>query len=271
MTPPRAQPPGRGARPSARRSISFVLPAFNEAANIERAIGRCLAVGEHLGLLFEVIVVDDGSHDETRRLASAADPERGRVRTLHHPCNRGYGAALKTGLLAARMDRVFFTDADLQFEVGELERLLAWADDYDIVAGYRAPRRDPLVRRINGWAWSRLMGMLFDLGVRDVDCAFKLFDRRIFDRVPLQSIGAFVNTEILARARAEGFTLLEVPVSHHPRVAGQPTGGKLRVIARAFRELAALHAELRRARSSLPSPADRALGGAPVRASAGGR
>jgi glycosyltransferase involved in cell wall biosynthesis len=226
-------------------SLSFVLPAFNEAANIVRAVDRCVRAGEDLGLEFEVVVVDDGSHDDTRRLAdgiAAVDP---RVRTLHHPRNRGYGAALRSGLFAARMGHVFFTDADLQFDVGEIDRLLERASDADIVAGYRTPRRDPPIRRLNGWAWSRLVGFVFDLDVRDVDCAFKVFDRRVFERIPVQSLGAFVNTEILVRARAEGFTLVQVPVSHYPRQAGRPTGANPRVIARAFRELWGLRRELR--------------------------
>jgi len=141
---------------------------------------------------------------------------------------------------------VFFTDADLQFDVGELGRLLVAASGCDIVAGYRAPRRDPLLRVLNGVVWSRLVDALFATGVRDVDCAFKLFDRRVIDAIPIHSVGAFVNTEILVRARAAGFRVVEVPVSHHPRRAGQASGANPRVIARALVELAGLYSELRR-------------------------
>lgn len=227
------------------RSLTFVLPAFNEGENIAAAISRCREVGDHLGLTFEVIVVDDGSADDTGPITVAHSHGDPRVRLVHHARNRGYGAALRTGLFAARMERVFFTDADLQFDVAELSRLLAYADDYDIVAGYRAPRRDPWRRRLNGWAWSRLVHTWFGTGVRDVDCAFKLFDRRIFERIPVFSIGAFINTEILVRARAEGFSLIEVPVSHHPRSAGAQSGANPRVILKAFQELSLLSRELR--------------------------
>jgi glycosyltransferase involved in cell wall biosynthesis len=240
-----AEQPSAGRKQHAERAVSFVLPAFNEAENIGTAVRRCVEVAERLGLVFEVIVVDDGSRDDTRAIVeglAAADP---RVRSLHHVRNRGYGAALKSGLFAARLDRVFFTDADLQFDVAEIARLLERADDYDIVAGYRAPRRDGWVRRFNGWAWTRLVDALFDVGVRDVDCAFKIFDRRIFERVPVYSIGAFVNTEILVRARAEGFTVCEVPVTHFAREAGVQTGANPRVIVKALAELASLRAELR--------------------------
>jgi glycosyltransferase involved in cell wall biosynthesis len=234
------------------RSLSFVLPAFNEAENIVEAVERCRSTASDLGLQFEIIVVDDGSRDETRRLAdamAAADP---RVRTVHHARNRGYGAALKSGLFAARMERVFFTDADLQFDLGDLERLLQYADAYGVVAGYRAPRRDHLGRRFNGWAWSKLVRAMFDLDIQDVDCAFKIFDRRIFELIPVYSIGAFVNTEILVRAGAAGFTVKQVPVSHHPRRAGTQSGANPRVVLKAFHEMWSLHRELR----SLPTRAE---------------
>ena len=113
-----------------------------------------------------------------------------------------------------------------------------------IVAGYRAPRRDGWGRRLNGWAWTRLVDAMFGVGVRDVDCAFKVFDRRIFDRIPVYSIGAFVNTEILLRARAEGFRIKEVPVSHFPRQAGTATGANPRVVLRAMHELWLLRGEM---------------------------
>lgn len=230
---------------SGPRSLSFVLPAFNEAGNIAESIRRCVRAGEDLALDFEVLVVDDGSLDATRRIADAVAAADPRVRTLHHPRNRGYGAALRTGLLAATKARVFFTDADLQFDVGEVGALLVAARDAEIVAGYRAPRRDPPHRVLLGWAWSRLVGAVFDLDVRDVDCAFKVLDRRLFDRIPVHSLGAFVNTEILVRARADGARIVEVPVTHHPRASGRQTGASPRVIVRALRELVALRGELR--------------------------
>ncbi len=225
-------------------SLSFVLPAFNEAENVVEAVARCVSVGEDLGLDFEVLVVDDGSVDATRSLVDAVAASDSRVRSLHHPRNVGYGGALRTGLFAATKDRVFFTDADLQFDVGEVGRLLAVAHTAGIVAGYRAPRRDPWLRIFLGWGWSRLVGLVFGLDVRDVDCAFKVFDRRLFDRIPVHSLGAFVNTEILVRARACGFTIRQVPVTHYPRLRGQPTGAKVSVILRALRELVVLRREL---------------------------
>ena len=226
-------------------SVTIIFPAFNEAENIGRSIERAVSVMEALELEFEVVVVDDGSSDATRLIVDRCATEDSRVRCIHHPRNRGYGAALKTGILAATKDLIFFTDADLQFDLGEIDRLLRFTDRYDIIAGYRAERSDHIGRRANAWAWGRLVGFLFDLQVRDIDCAFKVFNRRVFDRVPITSVGAFVNSEILIRARSEGFSVKQVPVGHYPRVAGQQTGANPRVILRAFVELSRLHGELR--------------------------
>ena len=226
-------------------SLSVVLPAFNEAENIRESIRRSLNVCERLGLDFEVIVVDDGSRDSTATLVQDAALENPRVRIVSHITNRGYGAALKSGILSSTKEYIFFTDADLQFDLEELEELLKDGLNYDIIAGYRVKRSDPFGRRLNAWAWGRLVGLLFHLEIRDVDCAFKLFHRTVFDRIPIHSVGAFVNTEILVRARAHGFSLKEVPVSHFPRHAGRQTGADMKVILKAFRELGRLHADLK--------------------------
>ena len=228
-----------------RPGLSVVLPAFNEGANIDASVAGCLAVAERLGLNVEVIVVDDGSRDETSQRLAAWTASDGRVCVISHASNRGYGAALRSGLFAAKGERVFFTDADLQFDLEEIAVLLSRANEADILAGYRSPRRDPWHRRLNGWLWSRLVDGLFSTGVRDVDCAFKMFRREVLDHLSIQSLGAFVNTEILVRARAAGFRIIELPVTRLPRVAGRATGANPRVIFRAFVELATLWAELR--------------------------
>lgn len=226
------------------QTLSVILPAFNEAENIEAMVAdvlRLLTVEDRAG---EVLVVDDGSDDGTWEVVCALESRDGRVRPLRHEVNRGYGAALRTGFRAAQGDLVFFTDADRQFDVLELQTLLALTDRFDIVAGFRAPRRDPANRRLNAWAWGQLVNGLFGLSIQDVNCAFKLFDRRVIEDLEIRSDGAFVNTEILVRARAAGHSLAQVPVTHLPRVAGVQTGARPAVVARAFVELVRLYGEL---------------------------
>ena len=219
--------------------LSVVLPALNEADNITASVQRVALILDDLGISGEIIVVDDGSTDGTAAIASALP-----VRLLRHPVNRGYGAALRTGFVAAGGERVFFTDADQQFDLSELVGLLAAAQGADIAVGYRQVRRDPLHRRLNARAWGVLVGRLFDLPVRDINCAFKVFHRRVLEAIPLRSTGAFINTELLARARRAGFSVVEIPVGHYARQTGQATGARPAVILQAFTELIRLRAEL---------------------------
>jgi glycosyltransferase involved in cell wall biosynthesis len=226
-------------------ALSLVFPAFNEAENLPALLQSALSIGDGLNVDFEIVIVDDGSQDQSAELLMAASQRDPRIRAVHHAANQGYGAALRSGLREARGDLVFFSDADLQFDLAEIQRLLEFAEEFDIVAGYRAPRRDPWIRRAIAGLWGGLVRVLFDLPIRDVDCAFKVFRREVLDAIPIESIGAFVNTEILARARAAGFVIKQVPVTHRPRQSGRQTGAHPRVILRAIVELSQLYGELR--------------------------
>jgi glycosyltransferase involved in cell wall biosynthesis len=226
---------------SEQASLSLVLPAHDEAANIAEVISGARRVLERVTAEFEIVVVDDGSRDQTAAI-SAAFPE---VRLVRHERNLGYGAALRSGFRAARMPWVAFMDSDLQFDPEDLVRLLDARDRVDIVAGYRSPRQDPWSRRLLGSAWTALVRLVFGIRVRDVDCALKLFRKSVLDALPLESNGAFINAEILVRARAKGFRMVQLPVRHLPRRAGRSSGANLRVIARALGELFRLRGRLR--------------------------
>jgi glycosyltransferase involved in cell wall biosynthesis len=227
-------------------AISLFFPMFNEEANIERAVGAALDALGAAASTYEVIVVDDGSRDRTGPIAdrlAATDP---RVRVVHHRTNRGYGAALRSGLEAARYPLAVLADGDNQFDLRELPTLLGALDGHDIVSGYRIARRDPAFRRLYAFLYNRTTRLLFDIPIRDVNCGFKLYRRTKLDGVlrEMRSTGALVNVELLARARRQGLRVAEVGVQHYPRVAGSQTGGNPAVILRAFTELLRLWREL---------------------------
>jgi glycosyltransferase involved in cell wall biosynthesis len=226
--------------------VSIVLPCFNEAPNVADAVRAASAAASAHAAEFEVIVVDDGSSDGTAQIAAGLAEADRRVRVIVHPSNRGYGGAVRTGLRAARMPWVLLTDADLQFDLGELEAFVPLAGEADLIAGWRIERQDPAHRRLNAAAWNWLMHRRFTVPVRDVDCAFKLMRRDLLDQIPLTSQGAMISTELVVRAAAVGATVREVGVHHRPRVAGEQSGASPRVVLRAFRELSRLHGELRR-------------------------
>ena len=245
-------------------SLSIVLPCFNEEPNINRAITEALVAGREVADVVEVIVVDDGSTDRTRLLAEARALAGCEVRVVAHDGNRGYGAAVRSGLRAARMDWILLTDGDLQFEMAELRDVTPLAGDADIVAGFRIVRMDPFHRRANAAAWNWLVRRIFKIPVRDVDCAFKLMRRSLVQGLDLSAEGAMVSTELLARAGAAGASIVEAGVHHRPREAGEATGASPRVILRAFRELAVIARRMhdeQAGREVLAPPAPAVLGG----------
>lgn len=225
-------------------SLTLILPAFNEEGSIEKAVRRAsTALGKYCSE-FEIIVVNDGSSDGTAAILEELRRDCPTLRVVHHPYNLGYGAALCSGIYSARCRHISFMDSDLQFDPEEIHGLLRWADDYDIVAGYRVDRADPWFRKLNAWAWNNLVTLVLGIKVRDIDCAFKVFRREVFDAIKLESVGAMVNTEIFARAKTFGFTVREIPVKHFPREHGEQTGADLAVILKAFRELLSIHRKL---------------------------
>jgi len=225
-------------------SISVFFPCYNEQDNITRVVEQALTVLEKLNADFEVIIVNDGSSDSTGQIADELAAQKDRVKVVHHRTNLGYGAALQTGFKAATKELVFYTDGDGQFDINEMPPLLRLMEQYDIVSCYRLNRQDNLVRKINGWCWTKLVCLLFGMKIRDIDCAFKLYKKEIFDNIKVVSTGALIDAEILARAVRKGYRVTQQGIHHYPRTAGAQTGANLRVILRAFKELLKLRGEI---------------------------
>lgn len=226
------------------KSLSVFFPCYNEQENVTRTVNQALEVLNKLDLDFEIIIVNDGSSDKTGQIADEISRSDTRIIVVHHPGNLGYGAALQSGFKTASKEFVFYTDGDGQFDLKEMPPLLALMEEYDIVSCYRINRQDPLIRKINAWCWTKLVCTLFNLKLRDIDCAFKLYKREIFDNIKLSSTGALIDTEILARASRKGYKIIQKGVHHYPRSAGVQTGANPRVILRAFKELFKLHKQI---------------------------
>lgn len=225
-------------------SLSVFFPCYNEKDSIDVITKKALSVIKDICSNFEIILVDDGSTDGTSERADRLAEQHPNVRVIHHPKNQGYGAALQSGFRAATKDFIFYTDGDAQFDIAELTNLLPLIRHYDIVSAYRINRRDSLIRKINAFCWTTLVCLLFNLKLKDIDCAFKLYKRDVFDHIEMLSTGALIDTEILARAIRKGYTVTQIGVHHYPRTAGQQTGANLKVILLAFRELFKLRMQI---------------------------
>lgn len=226
------------------RSVTVFFPCYNEEANVERTTLAAMQTCRRLFPDFEVIIVDDGSKDHTGEIANRLAQEHAHVRAVHNVPNRGYGGALQRGFREASKEWVFYTDGDGQFDFQEIDKLLPLLARFDIASAYRLNRSDSLIRKINAFCWTILVNIVFKMRVRDIDCAFKIYPRKLFGEIEMKSNGALIDAEILARARRLGYTIGQVGVHHYPRTAGSQTGAKLSVILRAFKELFALRKDI---------------------------
>ncbi len=235
-------------------SLTIFFPCYNEEANVENTTLAALAAGQKATDDLEIIIVNDGSKDRTGEIADRLAATYPCVRAVHNNPNRGYGGALQRGFREATKEWVFYTDGDGQFDLSEIELLLPLAREDTIVSAYRLERKDPLIRKLNAFCWTSLVNTIFRLWLRDIDGAFKLYPRRLFDQIPIVSTGALIDTEILARAKRIGYRIVQIGVHHYPRPAGQQTGANLKVILRAFKELFALAPDILRTSSLSPAP-----------------
>src|SRR5688572_7178482 len=221
-----------------RISVTAFFPAYNDGQTIERIVR--MAAEELRGVTedFEVLVVNDGSQDDTAAVLDRLCAELPFLRVIHHARNLGYGAALISGFTNARKDWIFYTDGDGQYDVREVHNLLAHVGaSIDLVNGYKIKRSDPWYRVIIGNMYRRAMRFAFQLSIRDVDCDFRLFRRSIFDKITLESQSGVICVEMARKFDQAGFRMVEIPVSHYPRMHGSSEFFRFRHLAHTFRGL----------------------------------
>jgi glycosyltransferase involved in cell wall biosynthesis len=229
--------------------LSIFFPFWNEERNIESVVKKAIPVANRVASKWEIIMVDDGSSDETAKIAKRLADENQNLVVVSNVKNRGYGAALKEGFSRAKYDLVVFNDGDGQFDFSEVSKLLSEIDRADMVIGFRKKRLDNSFRHF-------LMSLLkiwdfifFGLYFKDIDCGFKLFKKSaILKIMPLKSEGAMITTELLTKAKKANLKIAQVQVSHYSRKYGNQSGGNLRVIFRAIRESFVLWKDLNHAR-----------------------
>jgi glycosyltransferase involved in cell wall biosynthesis len=214
-------------------SLSVFFPAYNDGGTIASMVVRAMLTARRLTSDFEVIVVNDGSTDSTAQVLEELGRLYPALRVVQHPANRGYGGALRSGFAAATREVIFYTDGDAQYDPAEMELLWArMAPDVDLVNGYKISRSDPLHRIVIGRVYHHAVKLLFGLGVRDVDCDFRMLRRTIFDRVRLEKNSGVICLEMMKKIQDAGFRTVEVPVHHFHRAYGKSQFFNFRRIVR---------------------------------------
>jgi len=227
-------------------SISAVFPAFNEAENIENTVLNTDHYFKEKVSDYEIIVVNDGSTDDTESILKQLSLSVSNLVIVNHPGNMGYGAALRTGFDKASKDYILLMDSDGQFDIIDLDKFLPFVPENEVLIGYRENRADSLIRSVNAWLYHQYIILLLNLKVKDIDCAFKLFSRKAYNKIkPIKSGGALFSAEFLIKLKRNGYDLKEIPVSHFPRLFGEQSGANINVVLRMFKECWKLRNELK--------------------------
>ncbi|MBN1169256.1 glycosyltransferase family 2 protein [Candidatus Woesebacteria bacterium] len=229
------------------KEISVFFPFYNEEANIKKTVMKAKKVLEKVASKWEILMINDGSSDDTLKIARQLAKSDKRLKVVNHKTNKGYGEALKSGFYNAKYTWVTTVDGDGQFDFSEITKLWKKTERADIVIGYRIERQDPFVRKVFGRGWTMLANILLGINVRDVDCAFKLVKREVIENIShLESTrGGMISPELLAKAKKQGYIIKQVGVHHYPRDVGHQTGADIKVIYKSFKDLLKLWQQLR--------------------------
>lgn len=226
-----------------RTGISVFFPAYNDAPSLPALLEKTFRTLEDSGAAFEVIVVNDGSRDNTGDVLASLQRRYGeRLRVITHEANRGYGGALRSGFAAARLPLVFYTDGDGQYDPGELPKLLAlMKPGIGLVNGYKLERHDPWHRIVIGRIYNQFARFLFRIKIRDIDCDFRLIRRELLEDIHLTSTSGTICVELVRKIEISGCGVAEVGVHHYPRLHGRSQFFRWRSLARTFRQLITLY------------------------------
>lgn len=229
--------------------LSIFLPAYNEERNIGKTINNVVGSASKYAEKWELLVINDGSKDNTKKVIEEFAAEDKRIRIVNHEVNKGYGASLQSGFYNARYSWISFIDSDGQFDFGEIDKFIAKQKETgaDLVIGFYNKRKASLGKIFTSKVWEIVVFLLFGLKVKDIDCGFKLISKKVIEKIPkLESErGAFITSELLIKAKKEGFAFAEVKITHYPRLGGEATGRKFSVIIQSFKDLLRLWKELR--------------------------
>ena len=234
--------------------LSIFFPCYNEENNIVKTVDKALPIVKKITSKWEIILINDGSKDNTLGTIEAIRSKLGKnIKIINHPQNRGYGAALKSGLYGAKYKWITFTDSDGQFDFKDIYQLIKKQKQTkaDLTIGYYLGRKVPFYRKWGSYAWQLAVFSLFGLSVKDIDCGFKLIKKEVIDNIDKLEAerGPFITSELLIKAKQKGYKIVETGVHHFARLEGEATGSKLNVILSAFKDLLNLKVKLLTAKS----------------------
>ncbi|MDO8536333.1 MAG: glycosyltransferase family 2 protein [Candidatus Omnitrophota bacterium] len=216
-------------------SISFVIPMYNESANIEETVKKVAVLAQELTDDYEIVLADDASSDVTGDMADRLSKENPRIKSVRLKVNTKFGGALAAGLKSASKDIVIYTDADLPVKEDDVKKGLALLDEADVVTGYSLVIKDDSLKRIvMSKGYNFLVQLLFGFRIKDINSGFKIYRSKVIKDLCLISKSPFVDVEIFAEAIKRGFRIKQFGLIFDLRTKGVSTISRMSVVARTF-------------------------------------
>jgi glycosyltransferase involved in cell wall biosynthesis len=229
-------------------ALSVFVPAYHDEKNIDKVVHSAVTVLDGMQLKdYEITIIEDGSPDRTGEVADSLARQYAKVKVIHHETNMGYGATLCEGFISAKLDYVFYTDGDNQFDLNELRKFVAMIPFADIIVGYRKKKQYSTYRKVTSLIYNYILRWLFEIDYVDIDCAFKLFRRDLFDKITITTKDAFVDAEIMIKAYLLGYTSTEIGVRHLPRIDGMSTAARPSMVVKTIVDMYRFRKEYKRA------------------------
>lgn len=218
-------------------SVSFFCPAYNDEKNLPVLIPRVNEFLSEITDTYEIIIVHDGGPDRTGEVADRLSSEFPNVRVIHHPKNLGYGVTLRDGFNASKYDYVMYTDGDNQYDVREFLPHLNLLKEADVLSGYVTEKAASLRRKGQSEIYNWIIRLLFLVWCRDINCAMKIYKRKVLDTIEIKSPSCFIDAEMIIKSKKAGFNVVQFPVTHFLRTEGVPSGSKMSVIMSTIRDM----------------------------------
>lgn len=218
--------------------LSIFFPAYYDEHNIGKVVDKAVEVAESLNLKdYEITIIEDGSPDNTAKVADELAAKYPNVKVIHHAQNKGYGATLWEGFITAKFEYVFYTDGDNQFDLEELRKFVALIPYSDMVVGYRKKKQYSTYRKLTSFVYNYVLRLAFDIDFIDIDCAFKIIKTDLFRNITVSTKDAFIDAEIMIQAKLMGYSYTELGVAHLPRLDGLSTAARPSIIFKTIWEI----------------------------------
>jgi glycosyltransferase involved in cell wall biosynthesis len=200
--------------------ISLFFPVYNDEKTVRIVASRALELLEEVADNYEIIIVNDGSPDSSGDIADALAAEHENISAIHHPKNRGYGAAMKTGIASSRFDIICMIDGDNEYDVFDLKKMLAVKDYYMLIIAFRYRKLYSTKRIFISFVYNSVLRLLFKSPFRDISTGIRLIHRAVLDDVVLTSNSPFIGAELSLKSMLRGFPVGEVGIQTFPRDFG---------------------------------------------------